>query len=309
MNRKIGIVVLNYKNYTDTIECLHSLAKISYPNTEIIVVDNNSQNDSLEHIHQDLSDRQVGHVLIAESAIETSGQIPEKTILLQSSSNRGYAAGNNLGIRVALARGADYVLILNHDTLVDRGFLEPLVQYAESHEKVAAVGPKILGTEGRIAQISARRRPTLGHYFFLWGIGRILFPNNRWICSHYYRGEYSFDYPKEVDILSGCCMLLKSGVFQRIGLLDENTFLYLEEFILHERLRTAGMTSAVVPASWIVHKESQSTGKEPYSFVRNIERASQRYYLTHYRHHSRFTVAALMIASCNPKDFLRSRRQ
>ena len=172
MNRKVGIVVLNYKNYEDTIACLRSLAEITYPNTETIVVDNDSQNDSLEHIHQDLLHRQVAHIAIAESAIDTSSQIPEKTILLQSVSNRGYAAGNNLGIRVALARGADYILILNNDTLVEKDFLEPLVQYAETHERVGAVAPKIVDTKGRIAPTSARRRPTLGHYFFFLGIGQ-----------------------------------------------------------------------------------------------------------------------------------------
>ena len=141
-------------------------------------------------------------------------------------------------IRAALARNADYVLVLNNDTLVERHFLEPLVEYAEAHETVGSVGPKVVDQDGRIDLDCARRRPTLCGYFFRIGLGRLLIPNNRWIREHYYRGEYSFDRPKEVDILSGCCMLLQSRVLQELGLFDEGTFLFLEEFILHERLRS-----------------------------------------------------------------------
>jgi GT2 family glycosyltransferase len=305
INRKVGIVVLNYKNYEDTIDCLRALGKITYPNTETIVVDNNSQNDSLEYIHQYLLGRRVDHVIIEESSIAASAHISEKTILVQSHSNHGYAAGNNLGIRVALARDVDYVLILNNDTLVEAGFLEPLVEYADTHENVGAVGPKVLNTQGHLDPTCVRRRPTLLTYLFNMSPGGKLFPNNRWIRRHYYQGEYCFDQPREIDVLSGCCILLKSNVFQRVGLLDENTFLFLEEFILHERLRYAGLSSAVIPASVIVHKQQRSTAKEPPEFVRNAGLASRRYYLTHYRKFSRLAVGAIMLSTCSPKAFLR----
>jgi len=136
MNKKVGIVVLNYKNYEDTIACLRSLAEITYQNTEIIVVDNDSQNDSLEYIRKDLVCRHVPYCMFVEDSIDThSYSVSENTILLQSDSNRGYAAGNNIGIRLALERKADYILILNNDTVVEKNFIEPLVQYAEDHNQ------------------------------------------------------------------------------------------------------------------------------------------------------------------------------
>jgi GT2 family glycosyltransferase len=299
---KVGIVVLNYKNYEDTVACLRSLARSTYPHVETIVVDNDSQNDSLEHVGRFLSFRSPAPAVIGEEAIETSDRISTPIILLQSSGNRGYAAGNNLGIRVALKRRADYVLILNNDTEVAADFLEPLVQYLETHGQVGAVGPKVLDEAGGINPACARRRPTPGEYFFRNGMGKTLFPNNRWIRRHYYRGEYSFDRPREVDILSGCCMLIRSGVFGRIGLLDENTFLSLEEFILHEKLRGAGLSSAIVPASAIVHKHGRSIARVPSEFVRNAARASFRYYLAHYRGYGRFAVAAILLSLCTPKS-------
>ena len=304
MKKKVSIVVLNYRNWEDTVECLRSLFDISYPNTEIIVVDNDSQNDSLEHIGRYLSEGKVEYVDIADSEIDGSSRFPQNLVLLQSSSNRGYAAGNNLGIRAALARAADYVLILNNDTVVEKGFLEPLVGYAEGNKHVGTVGPMVMDSEGQVDPSCARRRPTAGDYFFRVGIGRRLFPNNRWVRRHYYRGEYSFGRPKEVDILSGCCILIKRSTLKRVGLLDENTFLFLEEFILHEKLRAAKLGSVVVPDSRIVHKGGQSTTRTASAFVRDAVRSSQRYYLRCYRRYSRLSVAFLMIVSLRPKDLL-----
>jgi N-acetylglucosaminyl-diphospho-decaprenol L-rhamnosyltransferase len=302
-----AVVILNYRNWPDTIECLQSLMESACEPTSIIVVDNDSRNASLTHIQHWLSERNLPAVLIAEPQLATSGGSGEQLILLQASSNRGYAAGNNLGIRVALARGADYILILNNDTLVEKGFLEPLIDYAEARENVGMVGPKLVSRDGHLQPGCARRRPTPGDYFFRLGLGKTLFPNNRWIRRHYYRGEYNFERPKQVDILSGACMLLKARVLQKIGLLDENTFLYLEEFILHEKLRAAGFTAAVVPASRVVHKGGGSTAEAPSPVIHQAHRASLRYYLSHYRQFGPITVALLMLACSDLSDFLPKR--
>ena len=304
MKKKVAIVVLNYLNYEDTIECLHSLDSVDYANVETIVVDNASNNESLQRIHQSLVARNVSHGLISEGDIMHCGQVPHTTILVQASHNRGYACGNNLGIRVALARKAEYVLVLNNDTVVERGFLEPLVNYAEAHDKVGAVGPRILQPTGCVSPVSARRRPTSGYYFFGLGIGSILFPHNRWLQRHYYVGEDSFECPREVDILSGSCILFKADALRRIGLLDEGTFLFFEEFILHEQLRAQGLVSVVVPSSSIMHKHGHSTLRMSSRFILGVQRSSLRHYLRNHRHHSRFTVEALMIASLHPRDFL-----
>jgi GT2 family glycosyltransferase len=306
LNPKVAIIVLNYKNYEDTLECLRSLAAITYPDTELYVVDNDSRNDSLGHIQRDLSARRIAHAVITENEIDAPAAIRENTVLIQASRNLGYAGGNNLGIRLALARGADAVLILNNDTLVGKDFLEPLVRYAGEHEQVGSVGPKVLDTKGQIERSCARRRITPWHYFFTMGIGKRLFPVNYWTRRHTYQGEYPFDCPREVDVLSGCCMLIKSSVLHRLGMLDENTFLFAEEFILHEQLRGIGLVSAIVPDSVIVHKHGQSTAREPPRSVKDARLASLRYYLTHYRHYNRFTVAAILLSRQQPKAILRS---
>jgi GT2 family glycosyltransferase len=305
--KKTGVVILNYRNWQDTIECLDSARDLARRGADLIVVDNDSRNDSLAHIYRWLCGQGLAAALLTEGQLEQSAALGERILLVQAAANRGYAAGNNVGIRVALARGAAYVLILNNDTLAEPGFLEPLIQYAEAHPLVGAVGPQIVGRDGHLQAACARRRPTPGDYFFRLGFGKSLFPENRWIRRHYYRGEYDFKQPREVDILSGSCMLLKGRVLENIGLLDENTFLYLEEFILHEKLRAAGLTSAVVPNSRIIHKGGCSCATAPSGAIRAAERQSLRYYLSRYRGFGPLTVALLLLACCQPLDVL-SRR-
>ena len=288
--------MLNYKNYGDTIECLRSLLGIDYREREIIVVDNDSQNDSLEHIVGFLAEIGVPVYRVDEDAPESATERDEAVYAVQSSSNRGYAAGNNVGIRVALARDAAYVLILNNDTVVDPDFLGPLVQYLEAHPMVAAAGPLLLDPDRQIGRYSARRRPRPGDLFFTLGLGRKLFPKNRWLRSLTYEGEYDFDHPREVDVLSGSCMLVRSRALRDMGLLDEGTFLFEEEYIFHERLRAAGLASAIVPRSTVVHKHSQSTLKTPRARLQAILEDSQKYYWTRYRRYSP-AIASLLVVS------------
>ena len=304
----VGIVVLNYRNWADTLACLQSLAAATYLRTFVAVVDNDSQNDSLGHIGAGLARRQAACDVVAERDLKTAGRLRERILLVQAAGNRGYAAGNNLGIRAALARGCEYVLILNNDTEVAPGFLEPLVAHAAAHPRLGAVGPKIVDPAGRVERSCARRRPDLLYYFFGDGFLRRLFPRNRWRRRHFYEGEYAYDRPREVDVLSGSCLLVKAAVFREIGLLDENTFLYLEEFILHEKMRAAGWGSAIVPASVVVHKGGQSAKKAVPERIRQAKQESRRYYLSRYRHCGKFLVWLIDGMRGRPPAWLRRAR-
>ena len=121
MDKSVFIVVLNYKNLADTVACLASLRKITYNRYRIVVVDNDSQDGSYESLKEQETD----------------------CCIIQSGENRGYAAGNNIGIRYALEQGADYVCILNNDVEVEPDFLTKLVQYMESEPDVGMTGPVV----------------------------------------------------------------------------------------------------------------------------------------------------------------------
>ena len=305
---KVGVVVLNYRNYADTVACLRTLAAVTYPTIETFVVDNDSRNDSLLQIRAGLGWSSADCPTVAEAELDRGAALPGSRFSVQASANRGYAAGNNLGIRMALARGCDYVLVLNNDTEVRPDFLEPLVAYAEAHPDFGAVGPKIVNAEGGVDLHCARRRPDLGFYFFSTGIGRKAWPNNPWSRRHYYKGEYAFDLPKEVDLLSGSCMLLRRAALAQVGLFDEATFLYQEELILHEKFRTRGWRQAIVPESVVMHKGGQATLREMPAPIRKAARESLRYYLEHYRHFGRFTCLAIeWLAGGLPRFFRRKK--
>lgn len=123
---KIGITLVNFNNYEDTSECLDSLLNITYDNTEIVVVDNGSTDQSADRI---------------ESEYDCH--------IVRNSQNLGFAKANNIGIEMLLKEGADHVLLMNNDIVVTKSFLERIVSVANSKQKVAGVGCLILEHESQ----------------------------------------------------------------------------------------------------------------------------------------------------------------
>jgi GT2 family glycosyltransferase len=304
---KVGVVVLNYKNYSDTIECLETLAAVDYPNLETVVVDNDSGNGSLDEIAAYLRVAGRPFFELREDALDSAVKRPEVLHLVQASKNWGYAVGNNIGIRLLLERDAGYIVILNNDTMVEPGFIQPLVDYLDDHPEAGAVGPLILDTQGGIYWMCARRRPLIGDFFFRLGVGRKLFPHNRWLRRDTYEGELSLDGPKEVEVLSGSCMMLRGTFLRDTGLLDENTFLYAEEIIIYERLTAMDLVSVIVPASRVVHKHARASATVRTGVLQAAFEQSISYYWTEYRHLNRFVVAALLFISRTPRNPFRRR--
>lgn len=210
--------ILNWNQKDLTLECLESLAHLDYPNYRIVVVDNGS-NDG--------------------EATAIRAQFPSVTVL-ENGRNLGFAEGNNVGIRYALSQGADYVLLLNNDTIVDPQMLKVLVRVAESDEQVAIVGPKI--------------------YYYdepetIWSAGGILRRFGTPVMlgvDEVDSGQH--DELKEVDWISGCALLIKDSVIQQIGLIDARFFIYFEETDWCSRARRAGFKVLYVPQARMWHK-------------------------------------------------------
>jgi len=253
-------VVLNYRNYRDTVECVRALEKIDYANFEIIVVDNDSKNESEQVLR------------------ETFG----RHVIIQAGSNRGYAAGNNVGVRDALERGSEYVVILNNDTLVAPDFLTRVMAFATGHPEAGLMGALIVREDGQPDRMSARRIPPLTEIFWNRGPGK-------WFGTHaglqaraYYESFAEFDRPTEVEIVSGSCMLLRSQLLEEIGLLDETTFLFWEEFILTEQVRRSSFKTFLLPDVRVTHKGGRSVSGIGTLASRAYLR-SLNHYLRHYR--------------------------
>lgn len=295
MSQKVAIVILNYRNWQDTIECLESIFLLDYEHCQLVVIDNDSQNDSLDHINHWLEQQDIDVVSLSDDVVKAGkSRADADVVLIQSSVNGGFATGNNLGIKLALDCDCDYVLILNNDIIAEKDFLGKLVEYAEAHCEVGVVGPKTIKEDGSINPTCARRRPGFLCQFFVAGAIARLFPDNKWIRYHYYRDEYNFDKPRNVDIISGSCMLIKREVFEKTGFFDENTFLYYEEMILHEKLRKMGMSTAIIPQSVVVHKTGSKSalGKSAF-YMKKVFFESGCYYYTTYRKYPKLLMFLL----------------
>ena len=238
---RVSIIVLNWNGKHDTVECLESLSHISYPNYEVIVVDNGSTDGSVEQF---------------------KARYPEIEVI-ENQENLGFAEGNNVGIRAALQEDTAYVLLLNNDTIVDPQFLDELVDVAERDSRVGFAGPKIYyydyDSRGRKDVINSA-----GVKLNMW-VGRV------WPLGDHEIDAGQYDRVQLVDTLIGSCLLVKTRVITEIGLLDPKFFAYWEETDWCSRGSAAGYTSIYVPQAKIWHKYAASSSGRPndYYVTRN----------------------------------------
>ncbi len=235
---KVAVIVLNWNGLSDTSECLEALRCVTYPNYQTIVVDNGSEGDDAQVLRE-----------------RFGGSIH----LIENDSNYGFAGGCNIGIRYALDRGADHVLLLNNDAVVDPAFLSGLVQAAEALPYGAALCPKICRYDWpRVLQSTGGRvNPWTGR---AWQVGRDRPDDGR------------YDSVEERDYADGACMLIRREALERVGLLDEDYFAYWEETDWCDRAREAGLKCYYVPSARIWHKEARSStgsGNRGFLFRRN----------------------------------------
>ena len=286
MRPKVSIIILNWNGWEDTIECIESLYQINYPNFDLIVLDNDSDDGSILKI----KDYCNGEIEIKSKYVEYNPKnkpikikeynntdfqnlgkdkiekmnINKNLILIKNNKNYGFAKGNNIGIKFALKiLDSDYILILNNDTVVDKDFLSEMVQVAESDINIGFVGPKT-------------------YYYDFKGKNNILnFAGgklNMWIGKPQHIGINEIDNKqyntiKKVDYINGSCMLAKKEMLNEIGLLNPIYFLYWEENDWCYRAQKLGFESFYVPKAKIWHKTVVSIKKlgsiKDYYMIRN----------------------------------------
>lgn len=227
MKSNIYIILLNYNGYKDTIECIDSI-KNNIKNTKfkIIVVDNKSTDDSVKKIEENIN---------------------EDIILIRSSVNNGFSAGNNIGIKYAIEHDADYVLLLNNDTIVEEDFLTPIVEFAEKNSQCGCISSRIYYNLERNK---------------IWYDGG-KFNFNICRAEHYRFNETNSNISgiNETGFISGCCMLIPVQVIKKVGLMDERYFLYVEDTEYSLRIKKYGYKLYWDSDHSIFHKVSSSTNK------------------------------------------------
>lgn len=222
---RVCIILLNWNRPGDTLECIWSLRESSYAHYQIVVVDNGSTDDSLARLRRD------------------GGELT----LLAAGQNLGFTGGNNHGMEYALAHGADYVWLLNNDTLVPPQTLATLVQAAESEPQVGIISPKILfHPDRRLLWFGG------ADYDQRFLIGR---------CPGYGQVDNGqFDRAQDVAWVTGCAMFIRRRVLEDIGLLCDEYFSNAEDLDYCLSAAQAGYRIRYVPAAVIWHKEAVAFG-------------------------------------------------
>jgi GT2 family glycosyltransferase len=276
---KVSIIILNWNGWNDTIECLESLYEINYPNYNVIVVDNASEDKSIEKIKDyckgkmnisskffkyNSNNKPVEIFEISENGAKKSKflEINEyeklnpnrRIILIKNKDNYGFAGGNNVGIEFALGvLNPDYVLLLNNDTVVDEDFLIEMVKVGESDKKIGIVGSKIYYYDYN------------GRNDVIWGLGGggvNLKTGGTW---HYEMNKIDNEKHEdaiECGYITGCSMLIKGDILKILKGFDEDYFCYYEDADLSIRCKKLGYKLICATKSILWHKVSVSSGGE-----------------------------------------------
>lgn len=255
---KLSVIIVNYNVKYFLEVCLHSVLRATEGmEAEVIVVDNNSKDDSCEMVKE---------------------QYPAVK-LIENKENAGFSKANNQG--VAIAKG-EYILFLNPDTVMPEDMLHKLTAYMDAHPEAGSIGPKLIDGKGQFAPDGKKSFPTLSVAIFkTTGINKV-FKNSPYF-NKYYAVHVKEDETAEVDVLSGCCMMVRSSILQEIGgAFDEDYFMYCEDVDLAYRIQKSGYKNIYYPETVLIHYKGESTRKATLSYVRIFNEALSKFVKKHY---------------------------
>jgi GT2 family glycosyltransferase len=277
-NKSVFIVVLNYNGYPDTIDCLKSLEDLTYSNCTVILIDNASTDDSISRIADWCCGRFSLHpvdkidspdqypVLLPDDDGGSELQNHPQLYFIKNRENIGFAAGCNQGIRLALSMEAEYIWLLNNDTIVDSDSLSILTNYLSDHPLCQVVTPQI-----RLFNDPDR----------IWNCGGIL----KWYGARKYFFAHSpvAELPDREDIditfVTGCAPLIRSSLLQNMGGFTEKFFFGEEDFEFSLRMKKAKVKMACCLRSVIYHKVGMSVDR---SSANNLVGKMYIYYLNRF---------------------------
>lgn len=262
MDEKVYIVLLNYNGWVDTIECLESVLKLNYNNYQILLIDNSDDDDNIPNIERwatnndvkiktdfpklvfPLIDKPIDYKVINEEESETFFY-EEQLLIIKANQNKGFAAGNNIGLKYAL-RQNDYKVcwLLNNDTVVEKDSLIETLNYFRSNEKIGLVGSRLM-YYGNPLIVQALG----GHFNYKYSVS-----------SHICEGEiFKKDmFLGEIDYPIGASMFITKECLKETGLMYEGFFLYYEEIEWAIRIRNNNYLIGVAKNSVVYHKEGAS---------------------------------------------------
>lgn len=235
--KNVSVIILHYSDIENTKDSIESVLASDEKDIKIqLIVINNSKDD--------ISNLKKGH---------------KDVDFIESSKNVGFSGGNNLGIRKAMHSGADFVVLVNNDAIVDKKCIEELVLFAQKHN-ASLVSPKIYFYKGNEYHKSRYKDKDLGNVLWYAG-GKMDWDNVVGFhigVDEVDRGQ--FEGEEEIDYVSGCCMLLSKELIENVGIFNEGYFLYYEDNDLSQRAKKKGFKIMYDPKAIVWHKNAASSG-------------------------------------------------
>ena len=255
---KLSVVIVSYNVSHYLLQCLDSLQRaLRGIDGEVIVVDNHSRDNSVAPVHQ-------AH--------------PEVKVI-ENLHNLGFSKANNIALRQAKG---EYSLLLNPDTIVADNTIRDCIAFLDLHPDAGAAGVMMLNADGTVAPESRRGVPTpLTSFYKLSGLCR-MFPRSPRF-GRYYLGHLPWQTPQQIDIVSGAFCMLRRSVLDKVGLLDEDYFMYGEDIDLSYRILKQGATNWYLPYP-ILHYKGESTQKSSFRYVHVFYQAMLIFFRKHFSH-------------------------
>jgi O-antigen biosynthesis protein len=239
---KIAVIIVNYNVEFFLEQCLNSVQKaLENVSGQVFVIDNNSIDGSVEMVER---------------------KFPQFN-LIANKDNKGFSKANNQGILLA---DAEYILLLNPDTVVEEDTFSKVIEYMDAHPKTGGLGVRMLDGKGQFLPESKRGLPSPAVAFYkIFGLSK-LFPKSKKF-GQYHAGHLSEFETNEIDILSGAFMLMRKEAIDKVGLLDEAFFMYGEDIDLSYRIQKGGYNNVYFPETRIIHYKGESTKKSSVNYV------------------------------------------
>lgn len=258
LQNRVTVIIVSYNVQYFLELCLHSVVRaLEYVNGEIIVVDNNSADGSCELVRS---------------------KFPAVT-LIANEGNAGFSKANNQGLEIAT--GA-YIHFLNPDTVVPEDFYQKTIAYLDANENVGCIGPRLIDGRGMYAVDSKKSFPSFWTSVFkLSGLAK-LFPKST-LFNKYYAAQVGEFETAPVDILSGCCLLVrKSAMIASGGGFDESYFMYCEDVDMCHRIGLKGYKNIYFPQTNVIHYKGESTRKLSYRYMKIFYEAHAHFVKKYY---------------------------
>lgn len=239
---KLSVIIVNYNVRAYLEQCLRTVFEaLKGIDGDVFVVDNQSTDGSVEMVRE---------------------KFP-KVKLIANTDNVGFSRANNQAIRES---SAEYVLLLNPDTVVGEDVFHKVVSFMDAHPKAGGLGVKMIDGTGQFLPESKRGLPTPAVAFYkIIGLTR-LFPKSK-VFGRYHLGHLPENQAAPIEILSGACMFLRKKTLDEVGLLDESFFMYGEDIDLSYRITMGGYENWYLPEARIIHYKGESTKKSTVNYV------------------------------------------